>query len=168
MKTIVVSLLVFVSLATNAQSFGIRTGYSLTPAEYVSIRYEHWANSLINLSITTFMERNKFNRLNYFCYGADLLAEYSRFRDVSAMPFFSWRGGLGATWQIECEPWLYKDLSFSKRMNYGFACEGVAECNLTEYFRLSLFAQQKLLFRKQLGSTRFCFGLGLTYNLPSW
>ena len=128
MKTFVVSCLILVSVVTNEQSIGIRYGHSLTPADHLSLRYEHWTNSMVNLSITAFMEKSRFANLNYSCYGADFLAEYSASRGAEALPVISWKAGAGATWQIEQEPWLYKDLPASKRMSYGLVAEGSVEC----------------------------------------
>lgn len=168
MKTFVVSCLILVRVVTNAQSIGLRYGHSLTPADHLSLRYEHWTNSLVNLSITAFLEKSRFANLNYSCYGADLSAEYSTARGADALPLFSFRGGAGGTWQTKNEPWLYKELSTSKRMNYGLVAEVAVECQLTDVFRLSLFAQQKWLFKSLPGSKRCCFGLGLTYHLSSY
>lgn len=168
MKTFVLSCVIMLSAVTNAQSLGLRAGHSLTPADHLSLRYEHWTNSTVNFALGCFFERNKSRGLNYSCYGLDLLAEYASSRATDSQPLFGWRGGLGATWQLESEPWLYKDIPASKRINYGLAGEGAIECYLSEVFRLSLFASQKYLLRPSLGSTRFCWGLGLTYNFPGY
>ncbi len=164
----VVCVLVLVSVNANAQSIGIRLGHTLTPSDHVSLKYEHWTNGSVNFSLAGFFERSKRNALNYSCYGADLLAEYSPLGAGDPLPLLSWRAGLGATWQLVSEPWLYKGLSPSQRMNYGLAGEASFECNLTDVFRLSLFGQQKYLLRSSLGSTRFCYGLGLAYRFTSY
>lgn len=158
-------MMIFVSMTTNAQSIGLRLGYSLTPADHLSLRYEHWTNGAINFAGSAFLEKSRTNSLQFSCYGIDLLGEYVANRGSLSDYLFGWRAGLGATIQNESEPWLYKTSSFVQRLNYGLVGEGAIECYLSEVFRVSLFAQQKLLLRSSLGTTRFLFGLGLTYNL---
>lgn len=164
MKTFVVCVMSLCCLITNAQSIGLRAGLSLTPADYLSLRYEHWTNGAINLAGTVFYERSHESGLNYLCYGIDVLGEYAANGQDVSEHLFGWRAGLGASIQRETEPWSLKNTSFSKNLNYGFVGEGAIECYLTEAFRLSVFAQQKLLLRSSLGVTRFVFGLGLTYH----
>lgn len=168
MKTFVMCVLILVSLNTNAQSIGLRLGHTLTPSDHVSLKYEHWTNGVLNFSLAGFFERSRKNALLYSCYGADLLAEYSPLVAGDPLPLLSWRAGLGVTWQLVSEPWVYKGLSPYQRMNYGLSSEASVECNLTDVFRLSLFAQQKYLLRRSLGSTRFCLGLGLAYRFSSY
>lgn len=151
-----------------AQSIGLRIGHSLVPADHVSLRYEHWTNSVINLTGSVFYEQSKANSLRYSNIGFDLLGEYASNRQDELSSLFGWRVGFGGTIQNEIETWLFKNNSFSQRINYGFVGEGAFECYLTENFRLSLFAQQKFLLRPALGSTRFAFGIGLTYNLSRY
>ncbi|SDX02283.1 hypothetical protein SAMN05444410_10860 [Hydrobacter penzbergensis] len=167
MKTFVMWVLILWSMTASAQSFGIRLGHSLTPADYLSLRYEHWTNGTINFTLAGFAERSKNHSLNYANYGADLQAEYASSRNSDALPLWGWRAGLGATWQIENDPWVYKDLPGRSRMNYGAVCELSGECFISDAFRLNAFIQQKLLFNTKLGSLRSCFGLGLTYLFPS-
>lgn len=167
MKTFVMWVLILWSVDANAQSFGVRLGHSLTPADYLSLRYEHWTNRAINFTLAGFAERSKSHSLNYACYGADLLAEYASSRSSDALPLWGWRAGLGATWQIENDPWVYKGLRTASRMNYGVTCELSGECFISDAFRLNVFTQQKLLFNTRMGSLRNCFGLGLTYLFPS-
>ncbi|MES2331317.1 MAG: hypothetical protein V4539_17065 [Bacteroidota bacterium] len=167
MKPFIVCVMILVSLFSNAQGIGLRLGHSLTPADHLSIRYEHWTNGAINFAGAAFYERSRANSLNYSCYGIDLLGEYIHDRQNLPDHLFGWRSSLGATIQSEADPWVYKDYSLKRTLNYGLVAEGAVECYLTETFRLSLFAQQKLLLRSALGLTRFAFGLGLTYNFPN-
>ncbi|MES2331159.1 MAG: hypothetical protein V4539_16260 [Bacteroidota bacterium] len=167
MKSFVVCMMMMWSGLTNAQNIGLRLGHSLTPSDHLSLRYEHWTNSAINFSLAGFYERSKANTLNYSCYGIDLLGEYVANRSSLTDYLFGWRAGFGATVQNENEPWSLKNHSYAGRLNYGCVAEGAFECYLSEAFRLSLFAQQKLLLRSALGSTRVAFGLGLTYNFPN-
>ncbi len=168
MKTFVVVMLAVISVGTNAQSVSLRYAGVLTPADHLSLRYEHGTNGAINLSLGGFYERSRDYFLNYSCYGSDLLAEYSANRNADALPLFGLRFGLGATWQVVSEPWLYKGLSFSERMNYGLLGEANLDCHLSDAFRLNLFGQHKYLLRSLSGGTRFCFGLGLAYHLSSY
>ena len=167
MKTFVTCALILCCVITNAQSIGLRLGHSLTPADHLALRYEHWTNGAINFAGGAFLEKSRANSLQYSCYGVDILGEYVSNRSSLSDYLFGWRVGLGATIQSENEPWLYKKSSFVQRLNYGMVGEGAIECHLSDVFRLSLFAQQKLLLRSSLGTTRFLFGLGLTYNLST-
>lgn len=151
-----------------AQNISLQLGHCLTPADHVSLRYEHWTNGAINFAIGGFYERSRNQMLNYSCFGVDLLGEYVSNRDADPLPWFGWRLGLGATWQNENEPWLYKGLSFSQRMNYGFIGEASIDCHISESFRLGVFGQQKFLARKALGAMQFCFGLALCYRLSHY
>jgi len=169
MKAVIVWLVVMVvNLAGYGQRVGVRVGHSLVPADYLSLRYEHWTNGQVNFALAGFFERSRKNLLNYTSYGADLLAEYSPLVAGDPLPFFSWRAGIGLTGQVEWEPWLYKDLSFSQRLSYGAVGEGSLDCHLTEAFRLSLFVQQKYFLRRAFAAGRFCFGLGLSYRLDNF
>ena len=147
-----------------AQSIGVRLGHSLTPADHVSLHYAHWTNGGVNPAATVYYERSRANGLNYSCYGLDLLGEVAGDRQNESL--FGWRAGLGGTVQYESDSWVFKNISVLQRLNYGIAAEGSIECYLTEIFSIHLFAQQKFLFRTVLGSTRFAFGIGLTYTLP--
>jgi hypothetical protein len=151
-----------------AQSIGLRFGHSLVPADHVSLRYEHWTNGAINLAGALAYENSRKNSLRYGCFSFDMLGEYVANRNAISEYLFGWRFGLGATIQNESEPWLFKNISFSQALNYGIVGETSLECYLTENFRASLFAQQKYLLRPALGSLRFAFGIGLTYNLSGF
>lgn len=163
MKAVIGVVALLISYCIQAQSIGIRAGYSLYPADHLSLKYEHWTNGRINFALTGFKERSRRQRLNYGCYGLDLLAEYSNITDP--LPVFSLRFGLGATVQFVSEPWLYKSLSFFQRMNYGVAAETSIEWHATETFRIGVFGQQKFLLCNSPGRSRGCFGLGLMYRL---
>lgn len=166
---IILSLLCFLCHSLlQAQSVGIRLGHSLVPADHVAIRYEHWTNSNINLAGALTYESTRSNSLRYGSFAFDVLGEYLVNREAISEYSFGLRLGLGATIQSESEPWLFKNASFPERLNYGVVGEGTLECYLTDNFRLSLFAQQKYLLGPSLGSTRFAFGIGLTYNLSDF
>ena len=151
-----------------AQNFALQFGRSLMPADHIALRYEHPTNSEINFAAGGFYESSHAHQLNYSCFGADLLAEYVRCRGEDPLPWFQFRTGIGATWQIENEPWLFKELPFSKRMNYGLLCEASLDCNLTEVFRVCLFGQQKFVLSKLHGKTAFCFGAGIAIRIKKF
>jgi len=129
---------------------------------------KQWTNGAINLTGALSYENSRANGLRYGCFSFDVLGEYVANREAISEYLFGWRFGLGGTIQNENEPWLFKNSSFSQLLNYGIVGESAVECYLTENFRLSLFAQQKFLLRPALGSLRFAFGIGLTYNLSSF
>lgn len=165
MKTIFLLSILLLHILLPAQSIGLRAGHSSLPADHFSLRYEHWTNSGVNLTGAVFYEKNLASTLSYSCYGIDLLGEYESNRDDPMSTLFGWRMGLGGTIQEAQEPWLYKNLSFLQRLNYGLAGEASIHCYLTEYFRLDFFFQQKCFFRSRDGSPRFAIGAGLTYRL---
>ncbi len=167
MKTVVVCLMIMLSALVNGQSLSLRFGRNLTPSDHLSLRYEHWTNGAVNLSLGGFMERSRKSNLNLSAYGVDLLAEYTTNREGYQTGAFGLRYGLGATWQIESEPWIYKDWPFKKRMNYGLFGELSGEWFMTKHFTLRVTTQQKILFNPDLGRYRFLSGLGLVYRLSS-
>lgn len=147
----------------NAQTICINAGQSLFPGTYANIRYEHYTNSDINVAGGLFLESSNKHNLRYRCYGMDLLAQYASSRDNENT--FVFKGSVGATLQIENEPWVYKDWPLAKRLNYGLLAECAGQVNLSDAFGVSLFAQQKIFFNKLLSATHFIFGLGLSYRL---
>lgn len=168
MKALVVCFWMLWGVVANAQSFGLRVGRNLTPADYFSLRYEHWTNGVLNFSLAGFAQRSRSHAMNYSCYGMDLLTEYASSRNRDALPVFGWRAGLGAAFQVEKDPWVNKALSTGYPINYGIVAELSGEWYMTEVFLLSLFAQQKLLMRSSLGSRQACFSIGLNYQFPSY
>lgn len=168
MKRKVIVLLMFIlfiagSFSSYSQEIELRGGATIMPGVYTSLRYEHSTNSAINLAGGVFLERSRKNQLLYSSMGVDLLAQYKIVTDDH--PVFSFKGGLGATCELVKEPWVYKDLSTSQRINYGILGDMAGVLWLTDAFGISLFVQQKILFRKITGSTHFIFGIGLSYSL---
>lgn len=165
MKTFVVYLLIGLSIAANGQSISLRAGHSFTPASHLSLHYEHWTNGAVNLSFGGFMERSRKNNLNYSAYGVELLGETASNREGFSAGAFGWRGGIGGVWQVESDPFVYKDWPLKKRMNYGLTGELSGEWFMTESFSLRSILQQKIFFNKELGRYRFMLGLALAYRL---
>ncbi len=159
-------LLIAESLTGFSQSIELRGGQSIFPANYVSLRYNHYTNSEVNISGGVFTESSRKNRLHYNVYGADLLGQYASSCDGDDSKF-SYRAGLGATCQLESEPWVYKDMNTGQKINYGLLGELAGEWNMTNVFSLSVFVQQKYLFNKDLGTKHFVFGLGLAYHFDN-
>lgn len=168
MKTFVVSLMMFAIIVANAQNVRVQAGQSLLPASHLSLRYEHWTNGTFNLSLGGFYEQSRKNKLHYSCYGLDLLGEYASNREGYSAGPFGLRYGLGATSQIENDPWIYKDWPLSKRFNYGLLAEISGEWFMTDIFTLRAGIQQKILFNPSLGHYRFLLGLGLAWKLNTY
>ena len=138
------------------------------PGTYLSAGYEHYSNYLLNVSGKLFAEGSMINGLRYKANGFDLLAEYGSNQDDKGASIFAFRVGLGATGQIENEPWIYGALRGNQKMNYGFVGVLSGEWWMSENFCLSAFIQQKYLFNSPLGHTRSAFGLGLKFRLQNY
>lgn len=163
-------LIILLCFASNcfSQAIEVRTGSNTMPGNYLSIGYEHYSNWPLNLSGRLFAEGSKVNGLQYKSYGIDLLAEYGSNQNDSPDNIFAFRIGCGVTGEIDSEPWIYGGLSTGKRMNYGLVGVVSGEWWMSENFCLSLFGQQKWLFKSSLGSTRSAFGLGLKFRLSNY
>ncbi|MDB5231557.1 MAG: hypothetical protein JWN76_2362 [Chitinophagaceae bacterium] len=148
----------------DAQSIELRGGHTLFPSNYESLGYEHYTNNFFNFAARAYYEKSRKSNLLYSTYGADLLVQTFLNREQN----FSARAAFGANVQTELEPWIYQDWKASTRLNYGILAELSGNWIMTEAFSLNLFAQQKLLFNKALGLTRFAFGLGLRYQFPHY
>ena len=149
---------------SNAQSIELRAGKNLIPADHFGIRYSHYTNSEVNLAGGFFIESSVQNGLRYKAFGLDLLAQYVFGRGDEVNSTISFKSSFGLTGEIESEPWIYQGLSFNQRFNYGLVAEGSGKWMMSEVFGLNLFAQQRWLFNKRLGSTACVFGLGLVYH----
>ena len=148
-----------------AQSIGIHAGRSVLPADYFSLRYTHYSNYPINAAVGVFAERSHSHGLNYSAYGFDLLGEFASNQNEPTV--FAFRVGMGGSFQMENEPWLYKDLSFKQRINYGLVGELAGEWWMSGNICLTVFTQQKWLFNKSLGTSRFAYGIGLKILLAN-
>jgi hypothetical protein len=164
MKLLLTTLLLGCLLCARSQSVTLRGGHTLTPSDYVSLGYEQPTNTSLNYSLRAFLESSRRNNLNYSAYGLELLAV----TQPNLESTFSFRGGFGATAQIEREPWVYKTMSSSQKLNYGLIAEASGIWLMTDAFSLELFAQQKYLFNSALGRLRFGFGIGLTYHFNNY
>lgn len=165
MKLFAMMLLVMVMMGANAQSISLRFGKNLTPSDHVSLRYEHWTNGALNLSLGGFFERSRKNNLNLSVLGAEALAEWAGNREGYAADAFGLRAGAGLSWQVENEPWIYKDWPFKRRSSFGLLGEFGAEWFMTDQFTLRGSLQQKILLNPHLGRYRFLLGLSLAYRL---
>lgn len=150
-----------------AQTVELRTGSNLMPGNYLSIGYEHYSNWPLNFSGKLFTEGSHTKGLQYKAYGIDLLVEYGTNQNDYSERIFALRMGLGATCQIENEPWVYRNLAANKRLNYGLVGVVSGEWWMSENFCLSVFGQQKFLFNSSLGNARCALGMGLKYRLTN-
>ncbi len=164
MKSIGLVFLLLMNLDGVGQSIGIFAGKSKLPSDYIAIKYAHPSNYIFQFSAQIFMEASKLYGLRYSAYGLDLLTEYTSNQDPSSTTLFSYRLGAGASIQLENEPWLYGGWKASKKIGFGLVGEASGEWAMSSVFSLSAFVQQKILFNKNLGTTRFVFGLGLSYS----
>ncbi len=150
-------------LPGKSQLVGIYGGKTMFPGLYAGLRYSHMTYSEINMAAGVYAEVANPNKLLYRATGLDILAEYHSGRDPLASSL-AIRAGAGALVQVESEPWVYKDLSWRQRLNYGVLTEVSGIWNMTEAFALGLFCRQNFLFNKLLGSSHFVFGLNLSYR----
>lgn len=164
MKLLLTTLLLGCLLCGRTQSVTLRGGRTLTPSDYVSLSYEQPTNTSLNYLLRSFFEGSHKNNLNYSAYGLDLLAV----TQANTENTFSFRGGFGATAHLENEPWAYKALNASQKINYGLVAEALGIWSMTEAFSLELFAQQKYLFNTALGKLRFSFGIGISYHFSNY
>lgn len=168
MKFILAFFLLFVFSYGFSQAIEVRAGHSLTPADYVSLRYEYYTNNSINFSAKVFLGSSNKNNLNYSACGLDLMTEYYSNLGYNSDHKWELKAGLGGTIQIENEPWIYKGWGAGRRTNYGIVGEVAIEWAMTDQFSLTGFVQQKYLFNKALGTTGFAFGIGLKFNLNNF
>ncbi|MDB5229696.1 MAG: hypothetical protein JWN76_501 [Chitinophagaceae bacterium] len=164
MKLFFTMMMTACALCSNAQAIELRGGQTLFPSDYLSLTYEHYTNRFLNLAGRALFEKSSKRNLQYAAYGADLLVQTS----LNDEQEFSARAAFGVSVQTELEPWIYKNWKASTRLNYGVLAELSGNWIMTETFSLNLFVQQKLLFNKALGLTRFAFGLGLRYQFPHY
>lgn len=160
--------LVLVPVVGLPQSLSIRAARSFLPGDHVSLRYEHWTNSSLNLSGGVFMEKSRKNLLDFSAYGAEVLSEYATNREGFSAGPFGLRAGLGLTWQTENEKWVYSNWTTGKRSGFGVVGEVNGEWFMTEHFSLRLVLQQRWIVNPSIGKYRFLAGIGLVYNLNSY
>jgi hypothetical protein len=165
MKTFVVSVMVLMSVVTNAQTISLLAGKSFSPADYLSLRYTHYSNRPMKLSLSGFYERGTKYKLGYGSYGADLLLHCDQLTGTYPERRDGLTGAIGVNWQVENESWLYKDWPFSKRSSFGIIGEVAYQYYLTDAFRIGLFSQQKILFNPDIGRCRWIVGLSLSHHL---
>jgi hypothetical protein len=168
MKQIVMVMLLLVSCITNAQVLCLRAGKTLLPADYASLRYTQQTNRPFQWTLGAYYERSHRNQLHYSVIGVETMTEFSSNKDADTDQRFGLSSAIGLCWQVEREPWLYKDWSFSKRSSFGIAGEILGDWYLTEAFTLRSFLQQKILFNPHLGRYRLVAGLGIRYRLDHY
>lgn len=149
----------------NSQSLEIRYGKAFSVGAYAGLRYRTTTSTTIDVSVAAFINLLQRNGLNHTSYGLDIMGEYYTPVGDNTEHLFEVKAGIGATLMIDNEPFLYKELPFAKRLNYGVVGELTGEWCISENISLTLFTQQKFLFNKNLSSYCFTAGLGIKLNL---
>lgn len=165
MKQIVIVMLLLCSCITNAQVICLRAGKTVLPSDYLSLKYTHPSNDRFHLSLSSSFERSHYNNLHFSSVGFDVMAELKSTNTDLLNKVFELRSAIGIGWQVEHEPWLYKDWSLSKRSSLGITSEINGYWHLSTTFSLNSFLQQKILFNPLLGRYRLVAGLGLCYRI---
>lgn len=165
MKLFAMMMMSLMGWFANAQSISLAAGKSFSPADFLSLRYTHYSNSPFRLSIGAFMESGTKHRLSYSSYGTDLLLHYDPLSGSYPERSGGLSGAIGLNWQVDQEPWLYKDWPFSKRSSFGLSGEVAYQYSLSNAFRIGLFGQQKILFNPRIGRCRWIVGLSLCHHL---
>ena len=165
MKLFAMMMLIILSLFASAQSISLMAGRFFSPSDFLSLRYTHYSNSPFRLSLGASLEKGIKHRLSYGSFGSELSVIY----DPTLSSYPDRRGGLATAlrlcWQVEHEPWLYKDWSFSERSGFGLSSEISYNYFLSGAFRLGIFGQQKMLFNPRIGRYRCGFGFSLSHIL---
>lgn len=165
MKISFLILFLISRICSSGQNIALQVGRNFLPADYVALRYEHWSNSPLHLCVSGYMERSQKKGLNYAAYGADLLLNCYASNQSYEDGRFGLKSGLGINWQIEHEPWLYRNWSFAQRSSFGLTGEITGCWFLTDVFTMNCFFQQRILFNHLLGRSRIALGLELAYRL---
>jgi hypothetical protein len=149
----------------NSQSVEFRYGKTFSVGAYAGLRYRTTTSTTIDVSVAGFINSLQRNGLNYTSYGIDLMGEYYTPVGDNTEHLLEVKAGMGATVMIDNELFIYKQLPFGKRLNYGVVGELTGEWCVSENISLTLFTQQKFLFNKNLSSYCFTAGLGIKLNL---
>ncbi len=165
MKLFAMMVMSLMSWFANAQSISLLAGKSFSPADFLSLRYTHYSNSPLKISLGGFYEKGTKYRLAYGSFGADVLLHCDHLSDVYPDRRGGLSGAIGLNWQVDQESWLYKDWPFSKRSSFGLTGEVAYQYYLTDAFRIGIFSQHKLLFNPAIGMSRWVAGLSLSHPL---
>lgn len=165
MKQIVIVMMLLCGCIANAQIICLRAGKTVSPSDYLSLRYTHPSNSDFQFSLSSFFESSRFNHLHFSSVGFDAMAELKSKQSDLLHRKVEFTSAIGIGWLIEHEPWLYKDWSFAKRSSLGLSSEVNGYWHLSDIFSLNGFLQQKILFNPLLGRYRFIAGIGLCYRI---
>lgn len=149
----------------NTSSIEVRYGRTLSAGSCAALCYHHTTSTVFDVSLGGFIQSLQRSGLNYTSYGIDLTGEYATPVGDNTEHRFELKTDFGATAMIDNEPFLYKDLPFAKRLNYGIITGATGEWCISQDVALTIFLQQKILFNKQLGSSLFTTGIGIRLNL---
>lgn len=165
MKSIYFLFLLPGYFTASSQAVGFFAGKSLLPAEYMAIQYFHPSNYPVQFTVKLFGEGSKRNSLRYVSYGACLGFDYSSTQSSMEPPFLSYRFLLGALIQREQERWVQNNQQQQARTGFGCMGEVMGTWHLSSAFILSVFGQQRWIWKPILGKQEFVLGLGLIYQL---
>lgn len=168
MKLFAVLLLSWCGMIAKAQEICLRGGKTILPAGFVSLRYIQASNSSFQFGLGAYYERSHVHNLHYSAVGVDLMTELFSPKDRFPEKKVGIHSSIGICWQVESEPWLYKDWPLSKRSSFGIVGEINGYWYLSEALTLSSFLQQKILFNPLLGRYRLNAGLGVHYRLNTF
>lgn len=165
MKSIYFLFLLSGCFTASSQAIGVFGGKSLMPAEYMAIQYLHPSNYPVQFTVKLFGEGSKRSSLRYASYGVSLGFEYSSTQYTVETTALGYRIMLGALIQREREPWVQNNQQQKARTGFGCIGEVMGIWHLSSSFILSVFGQQRWVWKPVLGKQEFVLGLGLIYQL---
>jgi len=149
----------------NFRSLDVRFGRTGLPGDIFKLVGERYMAPGVNLALGAFLETSNRNNIHYDCYGLDAIAYYYTPVGDRTNNLFQVRLGVGATADYEQEKNLYHELSTGQKINAGIVGELAGEWAFTDDFSLLLAYNQKYLFSKALGTSRFDISIGCKLKL---
>lgn len=165
MKSIYFLFLLSGCFTAKSQAIGVFGGKSLMPAEYIAIQYFHPSNYPLQFTVKLFGESSKRNSLRYVSYGASFGFDYSSTQSLMETAALGYRIMLGALFQREREPWVQNNQQQQARTGFGCMGEVMGTWHLSSSFILSVFGQQRWIWKPVWGKQELVLGLGLIYQL---
>lgn len=165
MKSICFLFLLSGIFTARSQAIGVFGGKSLMPAEYMAIQYFHPSNYPLQFTIKLFGESSKRNSLRYASYGASFGFDYSSTQSLMETGAFGYRIMLGGLFQREREPWVQNGQQQQVRTGFGCLGEVMGTWHFSSFFILSVFGQQRWIWKPVWGKQELVLGLGLIYQL---
>lgn len=165
MKSIYFLFLLSGCFTASSQAIGVFGGKSLMPAEYMAIQYFYPSNYPLQFTVKLFGESSKRNSLRYASYGAAFGFDYSSTQSLMETSALGYRIMLGALFQRELEPWVQNNRQQQARTGFGCMGEVMGTWHLSSAFILSVFGQQRWIWKPVWGKQELVLGLGLIYQL---